>query len=165
MTAEEFAAALAAAAQELGLTLAGHQLEQYVRLRELLLGWNQAMNLTADTDDASLLHKHFIDGLVHVVALAADGPTADLGAGAGLPSLPFKIAAPTVPVTLIESHQRRAAYMAEAARLLGLEQVTVLPQRAEEVGRDEAHRGRYQRVTARRVAELSILLEYGLPLL
>ncbi|MBI2299450.1 MAG: 16S rRNA (guanine(527)-N(7))-methyltransferase RsmG [Armatimonadetes bacterium] len=97
---------------------------------------------------------------------AGTGPTSlvDIGAGAGLPGLVVKAALPELRVVLIESHQRRAAFIREAARAMGLD-VEVLPLRAEEAGRLPEHRERHDRVTARRVAELAVLYEYALPLL
>ena len=157
-----------ALAGALGYPPSPTQVEQIEALARLLREWNQAHSLVADgeSDDAGLLHKHFLDSLAFVPVLGeTEGPLADLGSGGGLPGLVLKIACPALPVTLIESHQRRAQFLEEAGAELGLTELTVLPQRTEEVGRAAAHRERYQRVTARRLAELAVLCEYGLPLL
>ncbi len=89
----------------------------------------------------------------------------DVGSGAGLPGLGLAILGSACEVVLIESHQRRAEFSREAAASLGLGNLTVLPRRAEEVGRDPVWREHCRRATARRLADLSILLEYTLPLL
>lgn len=161
-----FGAALAAAAERLGGPLSEQQVQQFVDYRQLLLEWNQAMNLIADTGDHELLEKHFVDALVHAEALALDGGSVvDIGSGAGLPGLGLAIACPDTEVVLNESLQKRATFLGEVARRLELPNAVVAGDRVELLGRDPAHRERHDRVTARRVAELTILLEYGLPLL
>ncbi len=162
----DLAAVLGTAAEAIGQPLDSGQVAQCLALMRLIRDWNRATSLVAEEDDEALLHKHLVDSLLFCGPLGEfGGRLADIGSGGGLPGLVLKIALPQVPVTLIESHQRRAQFLAEAAQELGLQQLTVLPQRVEEVGRDAAHREGYARVTARRLAELAVLCEYALPLL
>lgn len=166
-SASDLRAGLAEAGRWLDMALDGPQLDRFAALVELLVAGNRRLNLTADATTDELLHKHLVDALVHWRALAAEpGETiVDIGSGAGLPGLGLAILGPECDVVLVESHQRRADFSREAAAGLGLSNVTVLPHRVEEVGRDPVWREHCRRATARRLAELSILLEYTLPLL
>ncbi len=167
ISAAELRAGLAEAGRWLDLALDGAQLDRFAALVELLVAGNRRLNLIADVSLDELLHKHCVDALVHCRALAAEpGETiVDVGSGAGLPGLGLAILGSACEVVLIESHQRRAEFSREAAASLGLGNLTVLPRRAEEVGRDPVWREHCRRATARRLADLSILLEYTLPLL
>lgn len=166
----DFAQRLTARAAELELTLAPEAVAQLDAYRRILQEWNQAMSLVAEADDTTLLEKHFLDSLRLAAvlrglpAVADGGSLADIGAGGGLPGLVIKAALPELRVVMVESHKRKAAFILEAARAMGL-QVEALALRAEEVGRLPAHREQHDRVTARRVAGLAVLYEYTLPLL
>ena len=156
------------AAETLGVPLTERQVEQFDLWRDLLQRWNRAQKLTAEDDDDHLWRRHFVDTLLYTVALELppDGArVADVGAGAGLPGLGLAILLPGCTLTLMESQQRRAAFLSEVQRQLGLSNVEVEARRLEVIGQDPAHRETYDRVVARRVAALNILLEYGLPLL
>ncbi|MCC7491824.1 MAG: 16S rRNA (guanine(527)-N(7))-methyltransferase RsmG [Fimbriimonadaceae bacterium] len=164
---DDLAGYLAQTAEALALLLPERAAERVERYVELLTVANTHQNLVGDTC-LEAVRQHLADALLIAVALRQPGEpsrVADLGSGAGLPGLVLAIVMPTWQVTLIEALQRRAAFLLETARRLKLSNVTIEPARAEEAGRNEEHRGQYDRVTARRVAELRVLLEYGCPLL
>lgn len=127
----------------------------------LLLRWNQAYNLTAVRDPAEMVSKHLLDSLAmhpYVRDIAARGGSlADLGTGAGLPGIPLAIASPGLRVTLVESAGKKARFMREAVRQLGLVDVRVAESRIEAL--DEP--GQYDAITARALGTLPLIVELG----
>jgi len=160
----------------MGLTLTSEQQAAFQRYRDELVAWNARANLTAITDDASIQIKHFLDSLSCLTAIS-DFPSqfevwnlkseirvVDVGAGAGFPGLPLKIVCPSMRLTLIEATGKKVAFLDHIVAALGLRNVTVIKGRAEEVGRNRAHREQYDWAVARAVAEMPTLVEYLLPL-
>ncbi|ADU52446.1 methyltransferase GidB [Thermaerobacter marianensis DSM 12885] len=127
-------------------------------------------NLTGiDRDDEALV-LHYLDSLLALSVPGgwpAEGLLVDLGSGAGFPGIPLLVALGRGwRGLLLEAQQKKAAFLADAVQRLGLaERVTVAARRAEEVGRDPQWRGQADAVTARALAPLDVVLEYGLPLL
>lgn len=149
-----------------GLTLSAAQLDQFAAYAAELQRWNERLNLTAITDLEAISVRHFLDSLRCALAWGdAPDTLADIGSGAGFPGVPLKLLRPTLRLTLIESVGKKAAFLEHLIGWLGLEDVTVLPVRAEAAGRDPRHRESYAVATARAVADLRVLAEYGLPLL
>lgn len=132
-----------------------------------LLDWNEQVNLTAICDSEGVRVKHFLDSLTILKAWERTRPPErliDVGTGAGFPGLVLKLVWPSSQVTLVESVQKKAAFCSHIIQRLGLEQVSILPERAEVVGQDPAHRHFYDLAVARAVARMPILMEYLLPL-
>lgn len=127
----------------------------------LLLRWNHTYNLTAVRDPLEMVDKHLLDSLAmhrHLDAIAAaGGALADLGTGAGLPGIPLAIAKPGLRVTLVESNGKKARFMREAIRRLGLADARVAESRIEAL--DEP--GAYDAITARALATLPLIVELG----
>jgi len=127
----------------------------------LLVRWNATYNLTAVRDPAEMVDKHLLDSLAmhpYVDAIATRGGSlADLGTGAGLPGIPLAIAKPTLQVTLVESNGKKARFMREAIRKLGLSNARVTESRIEQL--DEP--GGYDAITARALATLPLILQLG----
>ncbi len=122
----------------------------------LLDRWNKTYNLTAVRDPREMLTRHLLDSLSmwpHV----GDGPLADLGTGPGLPGIPLAMACPGLQVTLVESNGKKARFLREAVRSLGLANARVLESRAEAV--DEP--GAYGQITARAMDTLAGILAVG----
>lgn len=150
---------------DLGLELTARQLEQYETYYRLLVEWNEKMNLTGITERAAVYEKHFYDSLTLAAlpeALGA-GSLADIGAGAGFPSIPFKIARPEIRVTIVDSLAKRIRFLETVAAELGLADIQLVHGRAEDIGRLPAHRDSYDLATARAVARLAGLSELCLP--
>ena len=112
------------------------QARQIAAYLELLLRWNQRINLTAVRQPEEIVSRHFGESIFaaqHLLPPDSAAEVADLGSGAGFPGLPLKIVRPGVRLTLIESNSRKAAFLNEAARAIGLPEVRVLNARAETV--------------------------------
>jgi 16S rRNA (guanine527-N7)-methyltransferase len=134
----------------------------------LLLAWNDAINLTAIRDPAAIAIRHVADSLLGLAPLreASVERFVDIGSGGGFPGVPLAAALPAAEVLLVESVGKKARFLEAAARAVGeVARIQVAAARAESVGHDRAHRGRWQGVVARAVAPLEELVELGLPLL
>lgn len=125
--------------------------------------------LTGALSAEEVLEAHCGDALALLetfdrVVPANGGAVMDVGSGAGLPGIPLAIARPGWRFTLLDTLRKRTTFLEETTRELGLTNVDVVWGRAEDLGKDEAHRERYDVVTARAVAELRVLAEFCLPL-
>jgi 16S rRNA (guanine527-N7)-methyltransferase len=110
------------------------QLKQLEIYLNLMLKWNARINLTAVRDPQEIVARHFGESLFagRQLQVEAASTLIDLGSGAGFPGLPIKILAPQIQVTLIESQQKKVAFLREAIRALGLQNVSVYAGRAEQ---------------------------------
>ena len=149
----------------LGITLSEEQLEQFIRYYELLVEWNQRVNLTAITEYNDVIKKHFVDSLSLVKACSVSGSCSliDVGTGAGFPGLALKIAFPHIRVTLLDSLNKRIQFLDTVIRKLGLTGVEAIHGRAEDFARPGKLREKYDLSVSRAVANLSSLCEYCLP--
>jgi 16S rRNA (guanine527-N7)-methyltransferase len=158
---------LVRAAQEVfNVHITGRQVVALLTYEKELIEWNRKFNLTAIRDSESIRIKHFLDSFSCVLAWKANPPgnLLDVGTGAGFPGIPLRILYPNLRLTLVESVGKKAKFCQHLVSLLGLEHVTVIKARAEDVGQDPAHREQYDWAIARAVANLNILSEYLLPL-
>jgi 16S rRNA (guanine527-N7)-methyltransferase len=159
---------LIAGTRELGVTLDDGHLTAFEACYRELVDWNQRFNLTAITDWDGVLVRHFLDSLSCLKALpradlSAGAQVIDVGTGAGFPGLALKIVCPGMRLTLLEATRKKVTFLEHVVRVLGLE-VEVIHMRAEDLGRDPAHREKYDWALARAVAEMQTLAEYLLPL-
>lgn len=164
MKLEEFYARLA----ELGFPLTDRQKEQYERYFELLVEWNEKINLTAITEKDEVYLKHFYDSIAPILqGLIENQPIRllDIGAGAGFPSLPMKILFSELDVTIIDSLNKRINFLHLLAEELGLSGVHFYHGRAEDFAQDKAFRAQFDIVTARAVARMQVLSELTIPYL
>ncbi len=146
------------------LPLSQAQHEQFARYAAELVAWNSHTNLTAITDAEGITVRHFLDSLACAQVWNEPDSLIDIGTGAGFPGLPLKILRPAMHLTLVESIEKKAAFLRHVVQVLGLNGVTVVVARAEQVGQDEQHREAYDMATARAVADMRVLAEYCLPL-
>lgn len=149
----------------LDIRLSEAQIRAFDLYARELIEWSQRFNLTAITDPDQIRAKHFLDSLSCWLALRQAPPESliDVGTGAGFPGLPLKILQPEIQLTLVESTAKKASFLEHMVQVLGLRQVTVLAERAEEVGRMPEYREAYDWAIARAVAPLPVLVEYLLP--
>ena len=133
------------AAEDFGLTLSENQLAQFTRYYELLVEWNEKMNLTAITEEHEVAVKHMVDSLSAYDPALFDGEISiiDVGTGAGFPGLPLKIFCPQVHLTLMDSLNKRVNFLQTVVDELGLEDVDCVHARAEEGARMKKYREQY----------------------
>ncbi len=149
-----------------GMPLSHTMLDQFAMYAQELQQWNSRMNLTAVRDIPGIYIRHFLDALRCALAWGSvPDSLIDIGSGAGFPGIPLKLVYPALALTLVESVGKKATFLEHMVTRLDLDNVTILPQRVELVGHNPARREQYDVVTARAVAEVRVLLEYGLPLL
>ena len=147
----------------LGVPYTQSMLNQLERYQELLLAWNEKINLTAITEPEEIAVKHFVDCAAVVEALPDDGAVIDVGTGAGFPGLVLKILQPERKICLLDSLNERIDFLKAVVQELGLEGVEFYHARAEDAGKDPAFREQFGVAVARAVANLSTLSEYCLP--
>ncbi|GAB9259200.1 MULTISPECIES: 16S rRNA (guanine(527)-N(7))-methyltransferase RsmG [Ligilactobacillus] len=165
MTPEEFRAALA----KRGVELSDEQMQQFQTYYEFLVATNEHVNLTAITKQEEVYLKHFYDSLLPALEVKDIQTRAlsicDVGAGAGFPSIPLKIAFPNLKVTIVDSLNKRIKFLEELSQKLNLTDTHFYHARAEEfAGKKSEFRESFDVVTARAVARLSVLSEFCLPL-
>ncbi|MFC5711641.1 16S rRNA (guanine(527)-N(7))-methyltransferase RsmG [Thalassorhabdus alkalitolerans] len=148
-----------------GLSLSKHQLKQFDEYFHLLVEWNKKMNLTGITEEDEVYEKHFYDSLT--VAFFHDftkvKKVIDIGAGAGFPSLPLKIAYPHLEVVIVDSLKKRITFLEHVAEHIGIDKVQFMHGRAEELARKKELREQFDVALARAVARMPVLTELCLP--
>ncbi len=137
------------------------QMQKFFFYMELLLEWNQKMNLTAITDPKEIILKHFIDSMTISPYIKQEKKVIDVGTGAGFPGIPLAIICPNTSFTLIDALNKRISFLKEVVTKLQLSNVVVEHARAEDFAKE--NREKYDIATSRAVANLPVLLEYLLP--
>lgn len=160
----EFIKILDEAAGKAGFNLTPLQLEQFDTYYRMLVETNKVMNLTALTEPQDVAVKHFVDSLMAYDTYFPGKVLADVGTGSGFPGIPLKIFCPSLKVVLIDSLAKRLNFLQNVIEALRLQDIECVHLRAEDAGKNAAHREKYDIVTARAVARLSVLAEYCLPL-
>lgn len=147
-----------------GITLTDFQVKQLETLTDFMLEYNKNVNLTRITEPNEVIEKHYIDSILPLTMVDVPRGTlcADIGTGAGFPSLPMKIYRPDLEFTLIDSLGKRITYLDLACEKLGISCRTIHA-RSEEAAKKPELRDSFGFVTARAVAALNVLCEYCLP--
>lgn len=160
------------ASQEVRLVeevLSDEQKQQFQRYFELLVEWNEKMNLTGITEQKEVYIKHFYDSLSALDAPEwkkcrdNHGRVIDVGTGAGFPGLPLAIVSPKIPFVLCDALNKRVSFLREVVRELDLQNVEVIHARSEDLSKDSTYRNRFDIVVSRAVARLNVLLELTSP--
>jgi 16S rRNA (guanine527-N7)-methyltransferase len=126
---------------------------------DLLVKWNQKINLTAEKDPDSILKRHVFDSLQYSRALKPDLRVMDIGSGAGFPGIPLKIIFPEMALVLVESQRKRCSFMETVVRELGLKQTEVINARAEDIPTQQE--GQFDAIIFRAVSDLNQCLTLG----
>lgn len=164
MEFEIFSEELEIAAKQIEIELTKEQIEKYYNYMNLLLEWNEKINLTAIIDPKEMILKHFVDSLTIAKYIKDDEKLIDVGTGAGFPGIPLSIVKENTDIVLLDSLNKRINFLEEVKENLKLENITTIHGRAEEFGKNKNEREKYDIATSRAVASLNILLEYLLPL-
>lgn len=141
------------------------KIDQFNQFYDILVEWNKVMNLTAITDYKDVVEKHFLDSLSIERILNLDGikTVMDVGTGAGFPGIPLKIIYPELKVTLLDSLNKRVKFLNEVIRQLELKNIDAIHGRAEDIGKNENYREKYDLCVSRAVSNLATLSEYCMP--
>lgn len=148
-----------------GIEADERMIERFKDYREILVEWNQKMNLTGIEDEKEVYIKHFLDSVSAVSkGYIKDGMSIiDVGTGAGFPGLPLKICLENIKLTLLDSLNKRINFLQEVSSQLELEGVEFIHGRAEDFGKNPDYREQYDIATARAVAGLPVLMEFCVP--
>lgn len=152
-------------ASRIGIEISELQLEQFQKYYNLLLEKNKVMNLTAITEERDVVIKHFIDSIsiLQYYSLQKIEKVIDIGTGAGFPGIPLAIMLPDVQFTLMDSLNKRISFLNEVIDYCDLKNVRTIHSRAEDLGRSEEYREKFDICVSRAVAPLPVLLEYCSP--
>ena len=152
-------------AEKIGVLLDEVSLDKLYKYKNLVLEWNEKINLTAILEDEEIIKKHFIDS---IKAFKRDEfkqnvNVIDVGTGAGFPGIPIAIMNPNINVTLLDSLNKRIKFLDIVINKLGLKNIKTIHSRAEDGARNKNLREKFDIATSRAVANMSVLSEYCLP--
>lgn len=164
MLKNEFSQQLKQAANNLEIKLDDKQIDKFYTYMNLLLEWNEKINLTAITKPEEIILKHFIDSITISKYIKEGATLVDVGTGAGFPGIPLKIIRNDIQMTLLDSLNKRINFLQEVIQTLELTKIEAIHARVEEFAKDKKYRERYDYATSRAVANLSTLSEYLIPL-
>ncbi|MEB3286779.1 MAG: 16S rRNA (guanine(527)-N(7))-methyltransferase RsmG [Vampirovibrionales bacterium] len=151
--------------ERLGISWSPDQLEQLECLYQQLLKVNAHTNLTRIDTPRDFLYRHILDSMNLNRFIPQSAMMADIGSGPGFPALPLAIYRPDIRLVAIESTGKKAHFIQEAAKTLGLKNLSVVCERCETLGQMPTFRDTFDRVSARALAPLNVLLELAIPLL
>lgn len=164
MDIEEFTIKMKDKSKELGLEIAVEQIQQFYQYMDLLIDWNNRINLTAITNPDEIILKHFIDSLTINSKITRGAKIVDVGTGAGFPGIPLAIVNNSLKITLVDSLNKRLIFLQEVVNRLNLNNIEIVHARVEEFGQNKKYREKFDYATSRAVANLSTLAEYLIPL-
>ena len=160
----EFNELMISYAEKMNLMFTGEQLNKFHKYMNLLIEWNKKINLTAIVKPEEIILKHFIDSLTINTYIDENQMIVDVGTGAGFPGIPIKIYRPDLKVVLVDALNKRINFLNEVIQELELKNIETVHSRIEDFGKNNKYRESFDIVTARAVANLSVLSEYLLPL-
>lgn len=160
---EEFKEKLKTEARAVKIDLNNNQLEAFYKYKEILLSWNEKINLTAITDEKEIITKHFIDSLTIAKHIKENAKIIDIGTGAGFPAIPIKILNKNLDITLVDSLNKRVEFLKILVDELKLKNIKIIHSRAEDLSIKEEYREKYDIVLSRAVAAMNVLAEYLIP--
>ena len=151
--------------KEYGFDPTDEQIEKFIRYYDLIIEWNEKINLTAITEYKDVMIKHFLDSvsIIKAVDMSSVNSLIDIGTGAGFPGIPIKIMFPDIKITLLDSLKKRLNVLDLIIDELNLKDIYTIHGRAEDIARDPKHREKYDLCVSRAVANLSTLSELCIP--
>ena len=149
--------------KKINIDITDEQLEKFYMYMELLLEWNEKINLTAITEVDEVILKHFIDSMTVLKYLKDEESIIDVGTGAGFPGIPIAIMKQKEKITLLDSLNKRINFLNEVCNELKIENVKTYHGRAEDLGHNKEQREKYDISISRAVANMTTLVEYLLP--
>ena len=163
MELKEFTNKIIDYSNKLNIEMDENKAKLFYEYMNMLLEWNEKMNLTAITDPEDVIVKHFVDSLTISKQIENNSKIIDVGTGAGFPGIPLKIYNESLKVTLLDSLNKRTIFLKEVVDKLELKNVEIIHGRAEDYAQDLKYREKYDYAVSRAVAPLNILLEYLVP--
>lgn len=149
--------------KDFNIKINDEQIKRFMNYMNLLLEWNEKINLTAITQPEEVKLKHFVDSLTVLKYINDDDKVIDIGTGAGFPGIPLKIMNENTKITLLDSLNKRINFLNIVIETLNLRNIQAIHGRAEEIARNKLYREKYDVAVSRAVANLSTLTEYMLP--
>ena len=159
MQFENFSINLVEKLKRIDIEINNEKIEQLYKYMNLLIEWNEKVNLTAIIEPDDIILKHFVDSLTVCKEIKGNIKVADIGTGAGFPGLPIKILKPEIHMTLIDSLNKRIKFLDEVITKNNLINISTIHARAEEIGHNKNYRGMFDIVVSRAVAKLNVLVD------
>lgn len=152
-------------AEKIEINLDENKQEKFYNYMNLLLEWNEKINLTAITEPDDIILKHFIDSMTIIKYIEKNKKVIDVGTGAGFPGIPCKIIREDMNIVLLDSLNKRINVLKEIIEKINLKEIEAVHARVEEFGKNKENREKYDIAVSRAVANLSVLAEYMIPLI
>ena len=149
----------------INIKLSKNEVELFYKYMNLLLEWNEKINLTAITKEEDVILKHFIDSISINKYIQEHNKIMDIGTGAGFPGIPLKIINPNTEFILVDSLNKRIQFLEEVKKELCLEKIQLIHSRVEDLAKNKNYREKSDAIVSRAVANLRVLVEYMLPFL
>jgi len=157
---------LLAGCREMGIELTNTQVKLFEIHFRLLVAAGKKFNLTGIVAEKEVAIKHYLDALTCLKVIKNGQEKVslmDIGTGAGLPGIPIKICRPEIDLTLVEAQKKKTLFLEQIKDVMALNKLKIVCARAEDIGRNQDYRGKYDWVVARAVSDLKVIAEYGLP--
>ena len=164
MNIQEFSNLMIDYGKEINIVFTEEQLKKFYQYMNLLIEWNEKINLTAIVEPKEIILKHFIDSLTIIKYIEPNKSVIDIGTGAGFPGIPVKIMREDLDITLLDSLNKRIHFLNEVIQKLELKNITAVHARIEEYAKNKQYREKFDVATSRAVANLTTLSEYMLPM-
>ena len=165
MDIKEFSDLMIDYGKEINIVFTEEQLQKFYQYMNLLIEWNEKINLTAIVEPKEIILKHFIDSLTIIKYIEPNKSVIDIGTGAGFPGIPVKIMREDLDITLLDSLNKRIHFLNEVIQKLELKNITAIHARIEEFAKNKQYRETFDVATSRAVANLTTLSEYMLPII
>lgn len=165
MDINEFSKELKDKSSKINIDINEEKIEKFYKYMNLLLEWNEKINLTAIIQPSEIILKHFIDSLTIQQYIDSENQQMiDVGTGAGFPGIPISIVNESQDITLLDSLNKRILFLDDVIDKINLNNIKTIHSRVEDFGKNKNQREKYDIATSRAVAPLNVLLEYLLPL-